>query len=326
MVEADRLAKLRAGWELVWWEEWKYLPGLIYLLDPTTSSLSQRTTIPPRPPRPQLWPRAFFWNKSLYFGIKNNSKNGIRSAIKICLFWILRHINHVFNYFLPFNNVATTTNHLLVGLQSKALHGASPGNIWFLISVALGHIVIIFFFDVPDATPTIFICRTIRVNQWWRQMGWDISRSNTEILNRRLFWLYYNFHFIIDMSKITVKNEIRRQGWLKNRGIINPWLFQWSSKFLFDIVLSIITVKTDIRRHGWTENRGDPNPRIFENLHFSPESNYIQAVWGKVLAYFFVSVATKSLDILYRPEIILELLICDITCWPNFLIQSSSMD
>ena len=40
--------------------EWKYLPGLISLLDPTSSQL------PLRPSRPQLWPRAKQFEVSSY--------------------------------------------------------------------------------------------------------------------------------------------------------------------------------------------------------------------------------------------------------------------
>ena len=127
-----------------------------------------------------------------------------------------------------------------------------------------------FFVGVPADTPTILIYRTIRVQWWRRQTGWDISRSNTGILNPRLFRSSSDFHFNIDMSVIAVKNEIKRQGWINNRGDLNPRLIQWYSKFLFNLVLSVIMVNDEIRRQGWIEISGNDNPWLFDHLHFLP--------------------------------------------------------
>ena len=130
----------------------------------------------------------------------------------IWLIWILYHILHRFNSHPSFIILATASNHLLVGLRSRVLHGTSPENIRFFISIPLGHIVIIFFIDVTTATPTIFICHTIMVYWWQRQTERDIARRNTRTLNPWLFQLYSKLLLNLVLSLITVNDEIMRQG------------------------------------------------------------------------------------------------------------------
>ena len=130
-----------------------------------------------------------------------------------------------------------------------------------------------------------------------------------EIINSYLFWSSSRFNLNNYMRKITVKNEIRRQRWiknsrnldprlfckwsksllniflsvimvsneisslgfLKNKGILYPWIFQLSSKLLLNIVLSVIPVNKDIRRQECIDISGNLNPRLFDNLNFLSE-------------------------------------------------------
>ena len=128
------------------------------------------------------------------------------------------------------------------------------------------------------------------------------------------------------MRIITVNNEVWNQGWINNRGDFDPRLFQWSYKFLLNTVLSIIMVNDDIRSQGWIDNRGGINPHIFENLHFLPRIGLQPGCLRQIPCLFLHLCHKKYLSILYKPQIILELLIFDIIYWPNFLIRSSSMD
>ena len=77
---------------------------------------------------------------------------------------------NILNTWFAYSNFATAaaTDNILVGLWSRILYINRPGNIWLFISIAVDHIVRILFLGVPTDTPTLLICRTIRVQHWRR--------------------------------------------------------------------------------------------------------------------------------------------------------------